>query len=243
MISTCFNNTLSGEAPCFGHPRRAFTLIELLTVIAIMGTLAAIVLIAIGRARVSAQSAQCISNLRQLGVVSLLYAADNRGEIPYANYYKETNTRTADKLAPYVNVKFPASSTLDANTQLPLGPFRCPACEYPARPGNKAHYGKNYWINSQLGYESDPRRTGYRFNDIDAPSRYYYLADAAPGTVGDQASWQIGTLSSSHTSRLGIELRHSGKANILFMDMHVETLSASQIPVFSYGGPPWCPRQ
>lgn len=243
MTIPCSSNALLVETPCLGRSKRAFTLLELLVVIAIVGVLAAIALVSIGRARVGAQSARCIANLRQLGVASLLYATDNNGEIPYALYYREISTRTADKLAPYVNIQFPTSADLNVKTQLPLDPFRCPACEYPSRPGNKAHYGKNYWINSQKDWDTDPRRTGYRFYDIDSPSRYYYLADAAPGIVGDQASWQLGTLPSSQTSRLGIDLRHAGKANMLFMDMHVESLSADQIPVFSYGGPPWCPRQ
>ena len=243
MPVICSHNVPLIKTPRFRRSTRAFTLVELLVVISIVSVLAILSLVVIGKVRASVQSAQCLGNLRQLGVASLLYAADNKGEIPYALYYKEIDTRTADKLAPYVNIQFPTSADLNVKTQLPLDPFRCPACEYPSRPGNKAHYVKNYWINSQKDWDTDPRRTGYRFYDIDSPSRYYYLADAAPGIVGDQASWQLGTLPSSQTSRLGIDLRHAGKANMLFMDMHVESLSADQIPVFSYGGPPWCPRQ
>lgn len=61
---------------------RAFTLIELLTVIAITGVLAAILIPVIGAVRKSAQSSQCVSNLRQIGVAISLYANDNRGTLP-----------------------------------------------------------------------------------------------------------------------------------------------------------------
>lgn len=230
--------------------RDAFTLVELLTVIAIIGVLAAIIILGVGKARASADTAKCVANLRQLGVATGLYATDNKGEIPYANYYMETNVRSADKLAPYLDVKFPSAAELAATPQLPADPFRCPAAAHPARSGNKTHYGKNFFINSQKDYDTDARRIGYRLADISQPSRYYYLADAVPVSGQQQASWQIGSVGSNTgelpASKLGVELRHSGKANILFLDFHVETLDARQIGNWSWnypGTPPWCPRQ
>lgn len=60
---------------------RAFTLIELLTVIAIIGILAAIIIPTVGAVRKTARSAQALSNIKQIGVATLLYAQDNRGAI------------------------------------------------------------------------------------------------------------------------------------------------------------------
>jgi prepilin-type N-terminal cleavage/methylation domain-containing protein/prepilin-type processing-associated H-X9-DG protein len=62
--------------------RKAFTLVELLVVIGIIAVLVAILLPALAKARMAAQSAVCLSNLRQCALGFQLYANDNRNVIP-----------------------------------------------------------------------------------------------------------------------------------------------------------------
>jgi prepilin-type N-terminal cleavage/methylation domain-containing protein/prepilin-type processing-associated H-X9-DG protein len=62
--------------------RAAFTLIELLTVIAIIGVLAAILIPTVGRVRQVAQRAADASNLREIGKAALLYAAEHQDRLP-----------------------------------------------------------------------------------------------------------------------------------------------------------------
>ena len=59
--------------------RSAFTLIELLVVISIVALLVAILLPALGAARDAAESAACLSNVRQLTVTMTNYTADHKG--------------------------------------------------------------------------------------------------------------------------------------------------------------------
>jgi prepilin-type N-terminal cleavage/methylation domain-containing protein/prepilin-type processing-associated H-X9-DG protein len=65
--------------------KKAFTLVELLVVIAIIALLIAMLLPALNRARQAAQTTQCLSNLRQLGLATLTYTATYKGRLPY-NY-------------------------------------------------------------------------------------------------------------------------------------------------------------
>ena len=61
---------------------RGFTLIELLVVIAIIAILAAILFPVFARAREKARQASCLSNLKQLGLATLMYTQDNDETLP-----------------------------------------------------------------------------------------------------------------------------------------------------------------
>lgn len=69
------------------HLSRAFSLIESLVVVSIIAILAAILLPAISMVRASAQTAQCASNMRQIGLAFHTYATEQEGFIPYAQLY------------------------------------------------------------------------------------------------------------------------------------------------------------
>src|SRR6185503_1742724 len=61
----------------------AFTLVELLVVIALIGILAALLLPVLSKARIRTQGIACMNNNRQLCLAWLLYADDHGDRLPY----------------------------------------------------------------------------------------------------------------------------------------------------------------
>ncbi len=73
---------MSSRGPNRRKRSRAFTLIELLVVVAIIGLLISILLPSLARARRSAKSVKCLSNLRTLGQGVVTYASESRDGLP-----------------------------------------------------------------------------------------------------------------------------------------------------------------
>ncbi len=68
-----------------GHHQNGFTLVELLTVIAIVGVLVAIIIPVVGSVKKSARQTQSLSNVKMLGQGILIHANDNKGRLPKHN--------------------------------------------------------------------------------------------------------------------------------------------------------------
>jgi len=101
-------------------------LLELLVVIAIIAILAALLLPVVSRVKAKGQNISCVSQLRQLGIATRLYAEDNNSKLPIAErlpslplFPDRTLPRICDVLKPYV------AKTADTNTNARV--FDCPA--------------------------------------------------------------------------------------------------------------------
>jgi prepilin-type N-terminal cleavage/methylation domain-containing protein/prepilin-type processing-associated H-X9-DG protein len=81
------------------HPRThrgrsAFTLVELLVVIGIIGLLISILMPALSKARQASRTTACLSNLRQMGAAWNIYLSENKAHLPY--YIWRTNPKNSD---------------------------------------------------------------------------------------------------------------------------------------------------
>ena len=83
--------------------RRAFTLVELLVVIGIIAVLVGVLLPALAQARSRAQTAVCLSNLRQMGQAYFMYVGDNKGFLPHVVYPSWQLRSTDPPTQPFVH--------------------------------------------------------------------------------------------------------------------------------------------
>jgi prepilin-type N-terminal cleavage/methylation domain-containing protein/prepilin-type processing-associated H-X9-DG protein len=78
------------------RPKRGFTLVELLVVIGIIALLVGILLPALNRARQSANSVWCLSNLRQMGTAIFMYAQAHKDRLPIAYWNGDGDANTGE---------------------------------------------------------------------------------------------------------------------------------------------------
>jgi prepilin-type processing-associated H-X9-DG protein/prepilin-type N-terminal cleavage/methylation domain-containing protein len=215
------------------NPGRAFTLIELLTVIAVIGILAAILIPVVGKVRETARSAHCVRNLSGLGAAFQLYAADNRQMYPALRY------RAADpagnknpsaqgwqvEINPYLTRAVATFSRLKQSPDADSYAF-CPEFVRKFRddPNWNTYTTGGYGMNPELGIAVNV--WNYRFNSlrIVEPSRTILVGDSGDFHLSVNGAWQTNTTSLGGYAS-GDPVRHGNRATYLFADGHVEKLT------------------
>lgn len=235
-IGYCFN-----VLPQCRNEYSAFTLVELLTLIAIVGILAGLLLAAVVRGKGPAQRIQCANNLRQLEIGLQSFLTENHSyplliDPPHGDWMA---------LLQRSELSVPGNPT----NHIPFykwsgqGVWRCPAADRPFNwPTNRGYlcYGYNwYGMSAQTDIKSLGLGGHYVYSasclplpavqesEVASPVEMMAIGDGFVGgkgviVDGTEVLWRTYGLADYLGSTRRAYARHQGEANVVFCDGHVE---------------------
>ncbi len=231
-----FNNCLACRILCRLH-EVAFTLIELLMVIAIIAILAALLLPALSRAKARTQAVACKNNLRQIGIGFGIYTSEF-AKYPYASPLgPSAGLFWADALQPYTSARW--TNNL----------YRCPAYKGGTlvTPDSTGAIGSYGYTSAEV---TSPQvlALGRRYNAssptgatpksaVKNPGEMYAVADArlelSPIDVAGTLPTGMYQFDNEQIPPVvlieWIPEPHPAGRNILFCDGHIETVKRAKL--------------
>jgi len=230
---------------------RAFTLVELLAVIAIIGVLAAILFPVYGSVKRATNTSTCLSNLRQIGTATLLYCSEHKGNFPRAASFPPD---TLVGSVPWNRLIYPYVGLSSESDSSPI--FKCPADPHDDEIalGGVQHRTRSYSFNgakdlstSGIGLSQSIAVNGThvfpvrKLSDVTAPSKTIMVSEWWTNKTGALVdNWQDtpslglivggwGNLNQVPISSEGSGFYHGDKYNVVFVDGHVQSVTPQAI--------------
>lgn len=241
-------------APNHNFTRHAFTLVELLVVIGVIGILAALLLPTLASSKVKARQANCISNMRQIGLAIRMYADDFQDKVPITFHSDEDHAPHGgddtnggsdhihddhDHEATWINTLKPY---LGDENRIRLCPADARRSERYSNNGTSYILNEFFAVPLELsdGQQLDPQ---YKLSElaspVDTPILFEISDNYGPGIDADHThsrhwfeGWQhvIEDIQPDRHRTGSPTADHlNGSANYLMADGHVEAIKATSL--------------
>jgi len=202
--------------------KAAFTLLELLIVIAIIAIMTSILLPALTKAREQGRSIVCRGNLKQLGTIFYLYH-DTYGVMPATlNYDVSPNKYWTQYLydANFLKTKYndPFPRAFNCAT------LQCPTDTDITASANCWSYGMNYLLAVRMGVTPATANHANRKSTFINPAK---ISKASLRVLlGDASDIRYGFWETPYDIASYCNFRHSSGSNILWLDAHASYVKA-----------------
>jgi prepilin-type processing-associated H-X9-DG protein/prepilin-type N-terminal cleavage/methylation domain-containing protein len=218
----------------------AFTLVELLVVITIIGLLAGLAVPAVNRGLKSAKGGACLSNLHQIGVATMAYAADNSFKLPNAG--SGTSDMWATKLATFMSTGTKSKKSI----------FVCPGSEKTVQEATGNDVAVTYGVHSGLMPKGgtacnissvvrvaevilagdvcqETGNKGWSPFCIEQPSAFPE-GGGSDFAIGEDLSTPLDVGPDEDGPKsASLRYRHNGKVNVVMVDGHAESIEKGSV--------------
>lgn len=204
-----------------GKTQRAFTLLETLVVIGVIAVLVALIVPVFKRVHMQRTHAQCLAQIRASAMAVFARASDNGGVF-------KTWARGSESTGQLIwGADLFNRGYVDSKAIL-----RCPGAECRYGLDDGAWYHNTYGVN-MLKADGLPdiaagaaQNYELRLSQVQDPSRHVFLVDSATRAfIPDKPGVRSQTFRANMEKLTdGIHLRHGGRANVVHLDGHMESL-------------------
>lgn len=218
----------SPEFPCSVSASRAFSLVESLAAVAVIGVLAALLMPMIGKMQKTQKATLTVSRLKSIGHAVATYAAENDSRLPLLSGASYKKPYWSDEITPYLAEPKVNGGTGGSGTTL-----WSPSLVDPQLKAGQHHSLGDFGGNPEIFLRSYPNSygavEGRRLGSIPRPAGTAMAMTAVESLNPMKGAWYVEAWDYAQGKKNGLmPYDHgTGKIHLVFVDGHVASMTVA----------------